>query len=500
DVVTDNEAIRDELQAVCYGIWDHIKNSGEFDADTLTLEWVGSVPGKREYRRFVGDHVLTQHDVLGQTEFEDRVAFGGWSIDLHPAGGVYASEPGSRHWYSDGVYHIPLRSLYSRNVSNMWMAGRDISATHVAFGTTRVMATCAVIGEAAGLAAALGVQHDLSPRELAGESFEVVRRALVRTDASVVGVEHSDPADHALTAAVTTSSTLASIVVDSPAATHELSTPLGIVLPVHPELDGLEVLLDSEGARDLVVELHATSMPQNYLPDSLLESMTVPVPDGEKQWVTVPLRWSPRGDVCNAFIVIRGEGLRAHMSADYPSGLLAYRLRNDPPPDANQEWRPWKPYEDRLVPCLRVERTEAYRASNVVGGYARPYGGPQLWSSQPLSQDPAPRLELSWSEPAEFGEVTLVLDDDVDLDLINLHHHTTEREIIPTLVRDYRLEAVMPDGGTRVLADVTDNRVRHRRHRFDEPVTASAVRLVVTTTNGAPCAHVVSLRAWRTDT
>ena len=167
DIVDDNETIRDELQAVVYGIWDYIKNSGRFDADNLTLEWVGSVPGKREYRRFIGDHVLTQHDILGQTEFEDRVAFGGWSIDLHPPGGVYAAERGSKHWHPDGNYHIPLRSLYSRNVANLWMAGRNISASHVAFGTTRVMATCAVLGEAAGVGASVALRNGLSPRELA---------------------------------------------------------------------------------------------------------------------------------------------------------------------------------------------------------------------------------------------------------------------------------------------------------------------------------------------
>ena len=117
------------------GMWDHIKNSGEFDAENLTLEWVGAVPGKREYRRFVGEHVLTQQDVLEQTEFEDHIGFGGWSIDLHPSGGVYATEPGSKHWHPDGTYHLPLRMLFSKNVTNMWMAGRNISASHVAFGS-----------------------------------------------------------------------------------------------------------------------------------------------------------------------------------------------------------------------------------------------------------------------------------------------------------------------------------------------------------------------------
>jgi len=78
DIVDDNERIRDELRSVILGIWDHIKNSGEFDADNLTLEWIGNLPGKREYRRFVGDHTLRQQDVLDQVEFDDGVAFGGW--------------------------------------------------------------------------------------------------------------------------------------------------------------------------------------------------------------------------------------------------------------------------------------------------------------------------------------------------------------------------------------------------------------------------------------
>jgi hypothetical protein len=100
---------------------------------------VGSIPGKREFRRFTGDYVLNQKDIIAQNFFEDRIAFGGWSIDLHPPQGMYSTESGSKHLYADGIYHIPFRSLYSVNVSNLMFAGRNISATHVAFGTTRVV-------------------------------------------------------------------------------------------------------------------------------------------------------------------------------------------------------------------------------------------------------------------------------------------------------------------------------------------------------------------------
>lgn len=235
DTVHDNERIRDELWSVIHGIWDHIKNSGEFDAANMTLEWVGSIPGKREYRRFLGDYVLHQGDILGQTEFADRVAFGGWSIDLHPPQGVYATEAGAKQLYADGIYHIPYRSLYSVNTENLLFAGRNISASHVAFGSTRVMATCATIGQAAGTAAALCAAGDVTPREL---PVPTLHRALLHEDASLIGLASTDPEDLALRATATASSTLRSLAVEDSDEPWPLAADAGLVLPADPELSG----------------------------------------------------------------------------------------------------------------------------------------------------------------------------------------------------------------------------------------------------------------------
>ncbi len=91
----ETEAIKWELWSVVYGLWDHVKNSGEFpEAATHTLDWVGTIPGKRESRRFEGDYMLTQHDFVERTDFEDAVAFGGWAVDLHPGDGVFSDKPG----------------------------------------------------------------------------------------------------------------------------------------------------------------------------------------------------------------------------------------------------------------------------------------------------------------------------------------------------------------------------------------------------------------------
>ncbi|ACQ78581.1 conserved hypothetical protein [Beutenbergia cavernae DSM 12333] len=499
DVVADNERIRDELQGAVYGIWDYIKNSGKFDADNLTLEWIGAVPGKREYRRFVGDHTLTQSDVLEQEPFDDRVAFGGWSIDLHPPGGMYASESGSRHWHPDGNYHVPLRSLYSANTRNMWLAGRNISASHVAFGTTRVMATCAVIGEAAGVAAALAVADGVAPRELATERFERVRRALVRADASVLGVLHDDPADLALAADVTASSTLLTLAAETPTATWELADHLGFVVPVDPELDGIWLLVDAAVATTLEVEVHDPDLPQNYVPRELAASASVEVSAGEKQWVRVPVQWRPTSPR-NAFVVVRANpDVVVHTSDEVLPGVLTFTHREPSPQEEfTEQWRAWKQVLQRGSVCLRLDAaTSAYAPSKAVGGYARPWGGPQMWVSQPVEHDGEPWLALTWSSPAVVGEVAVVLDDDLDEDLINLHHHRTPFDVLPTLVRDYRIEARAGDGAPWVvLADVTDNRARHRRHVLPSPVSATELRMVVTATNGASAARVVSLRAW----
>ena len=155
DTVHDTEEIKWELWKVAYGVWHYIKNSGKFpDAANLTLEWVGTIPGKRESRRFEGDFMVSQRDLIEQRPQPDAVSFGGWSIDLHPPAGVYSEKPGCQQWHAKGVFPIPYRSLYSRNISNLFLAGRITSATHIAFGSTRVMATCAHSGQAVGLAAA----------------------------------------------------------------------------------------------------------------------------------------------------------------------------------------------------------------------------------------------------------------------------------------------------------------------------------------------------------
>ncbi|MDF2668987.1 MAG: fumarate reductase/succinate dehydrogenase flavoprotein [Paenibacillus sp.] len=178
DTIKDNEIIRDELLAIMLGVWDHIKNSGNHpESANWALDWFGFLPGKRESRRFIGQHVLNQNDIQQAVDFADTIAYGGWSMDTHPPKGIDAKdEKPCNQPYTPYLYSIPLRSMISSNINNLMFAGRNLSATHIAFSSTRVMGTCAVMGEGLGTFAAVAIKHNL-PLEQAWVDQEIVKEA-----------------------------------------------------------------------------------------------------------------------------------------------------------------------------------------------------------------------------------------------------------------------------------------------------------------------------------
>jgi len=192
DTIRDAEGIRGDLMKLGYGVWDYIKNHSpeKAKAENWALEWIGSLPGKRENRRYIGDHVLTQNEVRDGGNFQDVIAYGGWSMDdHHPAGIFYPGEPTIFH-PAPSPYGIPYRSLYSRNIANLLFAGRNISVTHAALSSTRVMATCALLGQAAGTAAALCTRHGCDPRSLSsGDRLKELQAVLMDDDCWLPGLK-----------------------------------------------------------------------------------------------------------------------------------------------------------------------------------------------------------------------------------------------------------------------------------------------------------------------
>lgn len=500
DAVDDNEAIRDELWGVVFGIWDHIKNSGEFDADTLTLEWVGSIPGKREYRRFLGDHVLTENDIIEQTRFPDAVGFGGWSIDLHPPGGIYADEGPSAHVFGPGLYEIPFRSLYSVNVSNLLMAGRDISASHVAFGTTRVMATCAVTGEAAGIGAAFVARTGSTPREIARTRMNELQQQMLRVDASLLGVPWTDATDLALTASATSSQSVERLTANAPVAGGDLidldAGDVGLLLPVDPWLESITLEVESRGPAELEWELWSTGNGLTHIPLEFISRGVMHVASDGRHSVTARVSHFPH-EPHAAVLVLRSVPNVSLVIAREPApyGVMTLTRRDPRYPHGSAQSNAWSAFElrGRSIAFSTEPSTRAYSPEQVIGGYQRPYGGPRMWAAA-MSGDAA-WVELRWQTPVHLGSIELVFNDDVDEDLINLHRHRTPFRVMPTLVRDYRVEYLSGDEW-RTLDEVTSNRQRHRTHRFAHPVTADRVRVVVHATNGHSHAMISALRAF----
>lgn len=204
--IYDGEELRDELMKTVYGIWDHIKNGGDHGAQNYKLEWVGALPGKRESRRLLGDYVLKEEDVISANPFPDAVAYGGWSIDCHVIEGFLSkdAEP-TKYIHFDEVYPIPYRSLYSKNIENLFLGGRAISASHLAFGSTRVMGTTSVCGQAVGTAAALASDKGITVREV-GKYITELQQMLLKDDCFIPNFKNEDKADYALSANVSATS------------------------------------------------------------------------------------------------------------------------------------------------------------------------------------------------------------------------------------------------------------------------------------------------------
>lgn len=177
DAIQEAEAIRDWNLRAVFGAFNAMKNrDGAADHQTAYLTWVAFIGGPRESRRLLGDIILTQEDIVNKREFPDGCVPSTWSIDLHYPKQQYAVKFPDNPFISIAVhdrridrnygYPVPYRCLYSRNIENLFMAGRDISVTHEALGTTRVMKTCGMMGEVVGKAASLCVQYDCHPRDI----------------------------------------------------------------------------------------------------------------------------------------------------------------------------------------------------------------------------------------------------------------------------------------------------------------------------------------------
>lgn len=511
NTITDNEEIRKELHRAVLGVWDHIKNHCTVPgvrerAATWTLDWIGHTPGKRESRRFEGDHILTEHDVMQGLYGvpDDVVTHGGWPIDLHTADGVYSSEQPCWQPPLPGLYGIPLSTLYSRTVSNLFLAGRDISTTHVAHGTTRVMKTCAVIGEAAGVAAAQAVKAGMTPRALRQhpEALRDLQTTLLRDGLYLPLRNDADPSDLARRDDVVVSATSeAALCLTADMHWEEAGTGfpehdgignirtvalnkhLGQALVMsEKQLNTISVELVSENATSVPVRMQVRQAAQlrDFGPlDPGDETLAVLVSEVAAGKSTVqfrpdaPLTIQPNRPI--VLVMEPSEGVSWVLSTQEPPGTQAGSW------DADLGY--WRWFHGSLMFNTDPVSTP-YHPSNVVSGINRPEQSTNMWISDPSAELPQ-SITLTWQEPVEIGTVEVTFDS-------QLSGWIWEGPF-SCVVRDYSLSA---DGN--VLTTVTGNHQRRRVHAVPTSKTSS-LTLTVTQTNGASTARVVEIRVYPPD-
>ena len=486
DTVHQTEEIKWELWKVVYGVWNYIKNSGEFpDADNLTLEWVGTIPGKRESRRFEGDYILKQQDLVEQRTFEDAIAFGGWSIDLHPADGVFSEKPGCNQWHCKGIYQIPYRCLYSRNISNLFLAGRIISASHVAFGSTRVMGTSAYTGQSVGMAAVICARKNLLPRDLgSADHIRDLQSHLLRIGHFIPGIVPDDRADLVTGATLTASSTLLLSELPENGRQQHLDESLMQMIPLKAgKVPGIILHAYTDVPTTLEIELRTSVDRFNYTPEKTLERRSASLHNG-RNCIQLSFDTTFEEDGYAYLCLLKNPVVRVSSSINRITGILSlFNTTNvavsnygkqepteDIGVDAFEFWCPKRRPAGENIALKFLSPLDVFDVDNIRNGICRPTNLPNAWVSDFRDKEPA--ITITWDEPKSINRVELSFDTDFDhpMESVLMTH---PENVMPLCVRNYTLE----DAGGNVIYKKEGNYQTRNIIQFEQPLTTKGLTL-----------------------
>ena len=393
---------------------------------------------------------------------------------------------------------IPYRCYYSRNLDNLFLAGRIISATHVAFGSTRVQGTLGHAAQAVAVAAAQCVAESCSPRDLlAPPQMAALQRRLLRLGQFIPGVPLDDPSDPVRTARLRSSSALAlhELPDDGPLQPLNYSRAQMLPLPAGP-VPRLTLVVDAEEDTELFVELRTSDRPDNYTPDVVLDSRVISLSAGANQELILDFATSIDEPRYVFVCLLENTAVSVHTSEQRLTGVLSVANAQNP---AVSNYGKQEPQED-----IGIERFEfwipqrrpsgqnfalkldpplaLFGPDKVRNGYTRPTSGPNAWVA--ALDDPRPTLELVWDEPQTVSRLDLFFDNDFDHPMESVLHGHPER-VMPFCVRHYRVL----NCGRELLAEVSDNHQTINTLHFDPPLqTDHLVIECLATHGGAPAA------------
>lgn len=484
NVIKDLQEITLELKRLVMGVWNYIKNSGKFQAENYTLEWIGNIPGKRESRRMETEYMLTEQDLLRGRTFDDGAFFGGWYMDTHPSGGMNDTEEENCIQIPVNVYQVPLRCLYNAKVPNLIFAGRIIGTERQAFVSSRVMNTCALSGQAAGELAAEVVDRKIAPSDLGTEDIEEIRLKLARNDMFIPGTWIQDKMDIAKEAAVYSSSCDNGSCGESNGMFN--LDQGGFV--TFPGVESEQVILEITAQSDSVLRgaWYLSDLPNRLCLGNIMGNDQWMVPAGQSI-IKMKVPEGGGGKFCTLeFDAAPGVSILTH--AGKREGFLCGR--KDLPV-----------YSDPML--YYSEDMGFYHPERVVELPDRPWGAPNQWRA--AANDPAPWLELRWDREREISTIHLFLDPSLNEELPSSRakywqdsHHFAPRMGMPgQLVRSAKLQIPDEKGGWKTVAQFDRNCQRLVKLDLPERVRASVLRLLIDETWGASPA-VYGLRVYET--
>ncbi len=488
DTVHNTEEIKWELWKVIYGVWDYIKNSGSFeDVDDLTLEWVATVPGKRESRRFEGLYMLKQQDLIEQKPFEDAVAHGGWAVDLHPADGIYSKLPGCTQWHTKGIYDIPYRCFVSRDIDNLFLAGRIISATHVAFGSTRVMATAGLGGQAVGMAAAICGEENLNPAQiLENGTLEKLQNELNLIGQGIPGIPIKKESNLICEGSIKASTSLKLSEIPFNGEWTNLTIAAAQMLPLKAaQKYKIKILAKAEESTTLDIELRKSSKTKNYTPDVTIDSVAVNLAAGE-QWVEFVFEGTTDEDQYAFVTFLSNDKVSLMNSRNRYTGILSVfngenkavsnNGKQTPPDNIGVEsfefWIPFRRPAGQNIAMHISPALEVFETENLCNGIVRPGTTTNAWAAE--LEDEKPKLTIEWEEEKDLSEIKLFFDPDYDHPLESTLMGHPE-DVIPFCIRNYTIKNL--DG--IVLCEKQDNYQTINQFKFENGLKSKGLVIEV---------------------
>jgi hypothetical protein len=486
DTIHETEEIKWELWSIVYGVWNYIKNSGKHpEAVNQTLEWVGTIPGKRESRRFEGWYMLKQQDIVEQKHFSDTVSYGGWAIDLHPADGVFSELPGCTQYHSKGIYEIPYRCFISKDIKNLFLAGRLISASHVAFGSTRVMATSGHGGQAVGMAAVLCRELNVWPADLMDtEKMVSLQQRLNIAGQSIPGIPIDNRRNLSSKAEILASSELILDHLPFDGDWFKLEISAGQLLPLRKAVSySFEVTLDVFCTTVLEVELRISSKKFNYTPDEIIGQKSYALRKGIQK-LKIDFEKTLQDDQYSFLLFRRNPNVKIGLSDRRITGIVSVFNKTNPavnnfgiqiaPDDSGFDsfefWCPERRPKGKNIALTISPPLDFFSSQNIINGFTRPYIKPNAWIAD--IDDKAPYLIFVWDQKQTIHNLTFYFDTDFDHPMESSQMGHPEN-VIPFCVRNFKIF----NSDNNLLFEKRDNYQTINFISLSKPVNTRQIRI-----------------------